>query len=114
MDCIEHELIDFIRDFKSSPLIFNSIFGLIEQRGRVGSRGSIIFEIRTKEQGHNVPHVHAHYGSDNISISLIDFSVLAGNIPKKQEKVAVEWVKKNINNLKDRWNEYHRYTIPVI
>jgi len=73
-----------------------------------GSYRGITFEIRTKEQGHNVPHCHAHYAGNNVSISLTDFTILAGNIPPKQEKVASEWIKGNIDILKKYWNEYHK------
>lgn len=113
MNCIEHSFNDLINDFNSFTF-FYPVFGLREQRGKVGTRGSIIFEIRTKEQGHNTPHLHAHYGNKNISISLIDFSVLAGNIPAKQERIAIEWTKQNIDVLKSKWNEYHRYRITVL
>ena len=113
MNCIEHDFRDFIKDFHTLICLY-PIFGLSEQRARVGSRGEIIFEIRTKEQGHNVPHIHAYYGSLNISISLIDFRVLAGNIPQKQQKLAIDWVCENFQVLRTKWNQYHKYKIIVI
>lgn len=113
MRCIEHDFRDFIRDFKSLTVLY-PIFGIEENRARVGARGEIIFEIRTKEQGHNVPHVHACYGDSNISISLTDCSVLAGNIPRKQQTFAVGWVCSNLEFLRSKWNEYHKYSVIVI
>ncbi len=101
MNCIEHSFGELINDFNSYNFLYR-VFDLHEQRGKVGTRGSIIFEIRTKEQGHNTPHLHAHYGSKNISISLTDFSILAGNIPAKQENIAIEWTKQNIDLLKNK------------
>ena len=101
MNCIEHSFNDLINDFNSFTF-FYPVFDLREQRGKIGTRGSIIFEIRTKEQGHNTPHLHAHYENKNISISLIDFFVLAGNIPPKQESIAIEWTKQNIDVLKSK------------
>lgn len=57
----------------------------MKKRERIAvARDGIIIEIRSKEDGHNVPHIHAHYQGDNISISLIDCRILAGNIPKKK------------------------------
>jgi len=112
MNCIEHNFSDLIRDFGTFTF-FYPVFGLYEGRGQVGRYKQIIFEIRTKEQGHNAPHLHAHYEDENISISLIDFSVLAGNIPAKQKKLAVCWVKEHIDFLRSKWNEYHIYKIPV-
>ena len=113
MVCIEHNFSDLIRDFGSFTF-FYPIFELCESRGQVGKCKQIVFEIRTKEQGHNTPHLHAHYEDENISISLVDFSVLAGNIPDKQRKLAVEWTREHIDFLRTKWNEYHRYTIPVL
>lgn len=102
----------FYTDFKNADIIFR-IFDIYEIRSQVGSRGAITFEIRTKEKGHNMPHIHATYENKNISISLIDFTVLSGNLPNKQTKIAVEWTKENIEKLKKKWNEYHSYVIPV-
>ena len=112
MEPIEHKFNELIIDFGSFNFLY-PIFELYEQRGEVGRRGSIIFEIRPKELGHNTPHVHAKHGDKSISISLTDYSILASNFPPKQEKKAVIWVKDNIEKLKSKWNEYHRYTIPV-
>ena len=103
---------DFYTDFKNADTIFR-IFEIYEIRAQVGNRGAITFEISTKEKGHNLPHLHATYENKSISISLIDFTVLDGKLPDKQIKIAVEWTKENIDNLKKKWNEYHSYVIPV-
>ncbi|MEL7658164.1 MAG: DUF4160 domain-containing protein [Bacillota bacterium] len=76
-------------------------------RDTVERTHGIRFEIRTKEQGHNVPHCHACYGSQNISISLLDYSILAGNIPSQKAGLAVMWVKDNIDTLKTHWDRHH-------
>lgn len=76
-------------------------------RETVGRTHGIRFEIRPKEQGHNVPHCHACFGNQNISISLVDFSVLAGNIPPQKAQFAVRWVKLNFDTLRVHWDEYH-------
>lgn len=59
--------------------------GVLARRDTVERTHGIRFEIRPKEDGHNVPHCHAHYQGQNVSISLIDCSVLAGNIPKDKQ-----------------------------
>lgn len=110
---ITHTFSDIIKDFGSLHF-FYPVFEIQEQRARIGQVKGIFFEIRTKEQGHNVPHLHANYGNQNISISLIDFSILAGNLPHKQEQIAIEWTKNNIDKLKNKWLEYHKYFIPVM
>lgn len=77
--------------------------------GQVGYQFGIKFEIRSKEQGHNEPHLHASYGGQEISISLLDgFKVLAGNLPPKNQAVARQWVADNIDMLRTKWSCLHR------
>lgn len=87
---------------------FCRIFGLYEIRKKVETlEYGIVIEIRTKEQGHVIPHIHAKYHSNNISVSLINGEILAGNIPHKQSKMAVEWIKNNKDYLLSIWEETH-------
>ncbi len=79
---------------------------------RVGQIKSIVFEIKTKENGHNEPHCHVKYQEQEISISLLEgHRILAGNLNKKQQAEAVKWVEENIDILKQYWNEYHSTNI---
>ena len=64
------------------------------------------FEIRTREKGHNVPHVHAHYAGKNVSIAF-NGEILAGGIKKMKQNEAVEWVINNSDMLHKRWEELH-------
>ena len=81
----------------------DNIFEIYEIRGRVGDINGITFCVRTNEQNHTIPHVHAKYGDYNISIEIATGKVLAGNLPKKNQKVAVEWVLKNKDKLLVDW-----------
>lgn len=74
---------------------------------RVDEYKGILFEIRPKESPHNVPHCHVSYAGKEVSISLIDFSVLAGNIPKTQQREASKWIENHISILKKYWDNYH-------
>lgn len=76
-------------------------------RDTVERTHGIRFEIRPKENGHNVPHCHASYQGQEISISLITCDVLEGNIPKPKQRFAVEWVKQNLTVLQAHWDKYH-------
>lgn len=90
------EIPDEIKEF------YKSVFELYEIRERVGEYKGIKFEVYTKD--HNPPHVHAKYDKYEISISLIDFKVLVGNIPEKNKNIAIKWVKKNKDILVSKWN----------
>lgn len=81
--------------------------GVTCYRDTVERTHGIRFEIRPKEKGHNVPHCHARFGNQNISISLVDFTILAGNIHPQKSKFALRWVEENISTLKAHWDKYH-------
>ncbi|MDK2980218.1 MAG: hypothetical protein PWQ55_565 [Chloroflexota bacterium] len=74
---------------------------------KVGELRGVKLFIYPKEQGHNEPHLHAEYQGGNVSISLVTFEILAGNIPPKQQKLAVDWCKKNQTILEKHWDNYH-------
>ena len=84
---------------------FFEIFQLYEIRARVGDECNIIFEIRTRESNHNIPHVHAKYAEFEISISINDGKVLGGNLPNKLQKKAVNWINNNKDYLLKEWND---------
>ena len=84
--------------------VFREVFSW---RDTVERTHGIRFEIRPKENGHNVPHCHASYQGQEISISLLDGEVTAGNIPKQQQRFATTWVKRNLPVLQSCWDKYH-------
>lgn len=87
------EIVGFLED----------VFQIMEIRRSVGTVRGIKFEVRSREQHHNKTHVHAAYGDYNISICIDTGEILAGNLPPKQQRMAVEWVKKNRDRLLDEW-----------
>lgn len=78
-------------------------FELYEIRGMVGNENGISFIVHSNERNHCIPHVHARYGEYEVSIDIITGNVLIGNIPKKNQKIAVDWVKKNRDKLLSDW-----------
>ena len=71
---IPKEIAEFLED----------VFQIVEIRERVGTIRGIKFEVRTREQNHNKPHVHAEYDKYSISIGIEDGEILAGNLPLSQ------------------------------
>lgn len=81
----------------------DSIFEIYQIRARVGRQNGVVFEIRTNEQNHTLPHVHAAYGEYSISIDIMSGKILAGNLPKKNQKAAVNWVCTHQDKLLNDW-----------
>lgn len=84
------------------------LFEIYEIRGIIYQANAIKYEVRFKEKGHNRPHIHVAYGEFEMSIS-IDYKIeiLAGKLPKKKQKDALMFVKKNINRIRNEWNKVH-------
>lgn len=84
--------------------IFSDVFCY---RDTVERTHGIRFEIRPKENGHNVPHCHASYQGQEISISLITCEVLEGKLVQPKQRFAEEWVRRNLPVLQAHWDKYH-------
>ncbi len=82
-----------------------SVFEVYEIRGQVGRYNGIVFKIRTNEKNHTLPHVHAEYGEYSISIEIKTGRVLDGNLPNKNQKIAVNWVLNNQEELMHEWKD---------
>ena len=81
-------------------------FFITEIRRRVGKVDGMSFEVRSREHNHTVPHLHASYGGYSVSIGIEDGKVLNGNLPKKREKLASEWVLAHKEELLTVWKNY--------
>ncbi len=79
------------------------VFQIMEIRERVGTIRGIKFEVRSKEQNHNKPHIHAEYDKYAISIGIETGEVLAGNLPASQQRRVIRWVKANKDYLLGKW-----------
>ncbi len=82
------------------------VFELLEIRGKVGKQNGITFIVHSNEQNHTIPHVHARYGEYEISIAIETGEVLAGNLPNKNQKIAIEWVLNHKEKLLSDWETY--------
>ena len=88
------------------------VFEVCEFRGRVGESKNIVFKIHPNEGNHYVPHVHAEFNKFSISISLMDYSIIAVSKEiKKNIKYAIQWVKDNIDWLRDDWDSMHEIKV---
>mgnify|MGYP003382218360 FL=1 len=61
---------------------------------------SMYFEIKEK---HHLPHIHVRYQGMQASISLVDGSLLAGDIPAKQMRMVQVWIDLHQEDLMADW-----------
>lgn len=81
----------------------NQIFEVYEIRAKVGSVNGIKFLVHSDEKNHAIPHIHAEYGEYAVSIRIDTGEILAGNLPKKNQKMAQQWVLKHQDELNGIW-----------
>lgn len=80
------------------------LYTFLQKGGGICVENGIRYYMHSKEYGkHNLPHVHVEYAGKRASISLYG-KVIAGKIPKKQEKEAIEKIRNNKESFLFRWN----------
>jgi hypothetical protein len=65
--------------------------------------GIIIRMYLIDNQHHNVPHFHAKYAEHEVSISIEDGEVLAGELPRKQLRLVQAWIELHRDELLADW-----------
>lgn len=53
---------------------------------------------------HAAPHFHAKYGGDEAVYSIPDGDLLAGGLPKRQERLVQGWAALRSTELEQAWN----------
>ena len=61
----------------------------------------MFFEIKAK---HHLPHIHARYQNQKVSIAIEDCRVLAGSLPPKQLRMVQVWVDLHREELQANWD----------
>jgi len=64
----------------------------------------IQISIRTREH-HQLPHFHAAYAGETISISISTLEILAGNIEQRALSMVLEWAVMHRSELQHAWDE---------
>lgn len=64
--------------------------------------GVLIYMFQEKNSPHHKPHVHAYFGGERMSIAS-DGEVLAGALPRKQQKYVEAWVALREDEINAAW-----------
>lgn len=68
-------------------------------------KDGIVYFFHISEKGHlSYPHIHARYAGDEISIYFSNFRVVGDMKSKTKMKLAIAYVKQNIEALREEWN----------
>lgn len=66
--------------------------------------GIIIRMFYRDNRQHHLPHVHAEYQGDVAVFSILDGTLLDGQIPSPKQKLVVAWVEIHRDELMADWN----------
>ena len=66
---------------------------------------------KEKNSPHKMPHVHAVFSGDKMSISA-EGEILAGKLPRKQQKLVEAWVALREDEIKAVWIALNEMYIP--
>ncbi len=95
--------VDFIND-ENLTIIYSEIQSL-NNSVFFDEKDGVIFFFHTNEKNHKYsPHVHASYSGNEISISLTDFHIKGSLKNLKKNRLAVDYVKANLDDFLEKWN----------
>ena len=72
---------------------------------RLHTIGSII--IRVNGLDHPPPHFHVHVGEDSAVVEIATFTVRESDLRPNDLRVAMDWVRENIEIVRAEWNRLH-------
>ena len=64
--------------------------------------GILVYIFKEKNSPHNMPHIHAVFAGDKISMAF-NGEVLSGSLPRKQMKLLDAWVALHEDELNASW-----------
>jgi len=67
-----------------------------------------LFEVRSKETNHTIPHFHVEKSEYSGSYSISPVNKICGNFKDKYDKYIIKWGEKNKNILIEKWNSFHK------
>ena len=61
---------------------------------------------------HQRPHFHAYYQDNVAVIALDDIELIAGSLPRKQQRLAEAWAELHLDELRYNWEQLHEGQLP--
>ena len=63
---------------------------------------------------HPPPHFHAVYGEYNALVGIEALAIIEGDLPKRAEKLVLEWASMYQNELMEMWNSQDFRKLPPL
>ncbi len=61
---------------------------------------------------HRPPHFHAEYSGHEATVSIEDLHVTDGRLPKRAERMVIEWANQHRRELEEAWRRAERRQNP--
>jgi hypothetical protein len=61
---------------------------------------------------HHLPHIHAYYQGESAVFSILDGTLLAGKLPRRQRRLVQAWIEIRIEELATNWELAVQGTAP--
>lgn len=74
----------------------------------------IVIRMYFLQKEHNPPHIHAIYGEEVAAISIVDGTLLDGNLPKKALEMVREWIALHRLELLSIWETQSFQPLPPL
>jgi len=65
--------------------------------------GLIIYLYFYDNKKHNIPHIHVEYQGDEAVVSIVDGSIIEGDLPPKKMKLVMAWLEIHQEELLANW-----------
>lgn len=99
-------------DSKNISIIYSEVIAL-QNALRYDEVDGIVLFFHMEEHTHlYFPHVHVLYAGEEIVVSLTDFQVTGCFKTQKKVKIAVKYVRENIDNLRKEWDRIQASQLP--
>ncbi len=63
---------------------------------------------------HGVPHFHAQYAGNRVSIAIETLEILAGELPKRARNLVIEWASLHRPELLANWEKSQQGVLPDV
>ena len=61
---------------------------------------------------HHAPHLHSYYQNDSVVYDIENMEIIAGSLPRKQQRLLEAWAELHQGELMENWNRLQSGQLP--